>query len=44
MKIKKTIKAPKVKDEFDDKTKSILDTQLDKLVIEKPTNPLIQPG
>jgi len=42
MKIKKSIKAPKVKDDLaENQTKGILDTQLDKLVIEKPTNPLI---
>lgn len=45
MKIKKSIKAPKVKDEnVDNGPKNILDGQLDKLIIEKPHNPLIPPG
>ena len=43
MKIKKSIKAPKVKDEnldfiLDSETRNILDGQLDKLIIEKPPN------
>lgn len=45
MKIKRSIKAPKVKDEIiEGDTKNILDGQLDKLIIEKPHNPLIPPG
>jgi hypothetical protein len=45
MKIKKSIKAPKVKDEnLDLETRNILDGQLDKLIIEKPQNLVIPPG
>ena len=35
-KIKKSFKAPKLKDDVDTATHNILDNQLDKLVIEKP--------
>lgn len=45
MKIKKSIKAPKVKDEnLDSETRNILDGQLDKLIIEKPPNLQVPPG
>ncbi len=45
MKIKKSIKAPKVKDKhLDQETRNILDDQLDKLIIEKPLNMQIPPG
>jgi len=39
MKIKKSIRAPKLKDDnVDPETKSIIDNQLDQLVIKKPAN------
>lgn len=45
MKIKKSIKAPKLKDEhIDQATKNIIDGQLDQLIIEKPLNLQIPPG
>ena len=45
MKIKKSIKAPKLKqDQLDQATKDLIDGQLDQLVIDKPANLVVPPG